>query len=353
MRSNSGRLRVHLVRQRDELDVGVLLEDQLARAQLVHRVHVRVEEHDRDRRDAERRAGAGSRGARRPRRAACRRRLRRSCRSGISRRTRRRAIGSGAGIRRVPDVLLVAAPQLDLVAEALGDEEPGRRARHLDHRVVAGGRAVHDRRRCAASSSPTRREPAGVGEPRRARRSRRRTGRRASSASSRARPSRRRRSSTRSVNVPPTSTPIRYARHSLDALAAAGIPRPTAARYACELVSRSRTRSVGAELVGGVGVEGEGHVVEGAGDDDAVLVACRLDRHVLVPHVVEDGLRDRGRAGRPTRRHRRSGRRAGRRSPSARPRPSARPSTSRSVPGADHARVGRARRRRRRCPGCR
>ena len=54
-------------------------------------------------------------------------------------------MGSGAGERRVPDVFLVATAQLDLVAEAVGDEQPGRRTRHLDHRVVAGGRAVHDR----------------------------------------------------------------------------------------------------------------------------------------------------------------------------------------------------------------
>jgi hypothetical protein len=48
-----GWLRVDLVRQRDELDIGVLLEHELTRAQLVRGVHVRVEEHDRDRRDAD------------------------------------------------------------------------------------------------------------------------------------------------------------------------------------------------------------------------------------------------------------------------------------------------------------
>ena len=66
-------------------------------------------------------------------------------RSVISRRTRRARDRLGRGIRRIPDVFLVAAPELDLVAEARGDEQPGRRARHLDHRVVAGGGAVHDR----------------------------------------------------------------------------------------------------------------------------------------------------------------------------------------------------------------
>ena len=49
-----------------------------------------------------------------------------------------------ARIVRVPDLFLVAAAQLDLVAVALGDEQPGRRAVHLDHRVVGGGGAVHE-----------------------------------------------------------------------------------------------------------------------------------------------------------------------------------------------------------------
>ena len=44
-----GWLRIHLVRERDEVDVGELLEDQLTRAPLVRRVQVRVEERDRDR----------------------------------------------------------------------------------------------------------------------------------------------------------------------------------------------------------------------------------------------------------------------------------------------------------------
>src|SRR5207249_2659278 len=41
-------------------------------------------------------------------------------------------------------VLLVAAADLDLVAMALAGEETGGGSRHLDHRVVGGGRAVHD-----------------------------------------------------------------------------------------------------------------------------------------------------------------------------------------------------------------
>ena len=75
-------------------------------------------------------------------------------------RARRRAIGIGAGIRRVPDLLLVDPAHLDLVAVALGDEQAGRRAVHLDHRVVGGGGAVHDdvelARRARSSERPKR-----------------------------------------------------------------------------------------------------------------------------------------------------------------------------------------------------
>ena len=49
-----------------------------------------------------------------------------------------------ARIVRVPDLFFVAAAQLDLVAVALGHEQPGGRAVHLDHRVVGGGGAVHE-----------------------------------------------------------------------------------------------------------------------------------------------------------------------------------------------------------------
>ena len=53
---------------------------------------------------------------------------------------------------RVPDVLLVAAADLDLVAVALAGDEPGHRAGHLDHRVVGGRGAVDDERRCARAA---------------------------------------------------------------------------------------------------------------------------------------------------------------------------------------------------------
>jgi hypothetical protein len=45
----------------------------------------------------------------------------------------------------VPDVLLVAAPQLELVAEAVGGEEPGDGALALDQRVVGDRGGVDDR----------------------------------------------------------------------------------------------------------------------------------------------------------------------------------------------------------------
>jgi hypothetical protein len=52
--------------------------------------------------------------------------------------------GQGTGVVRIPDLFLVAAPQFDFVAVAFGDEQAGRRAVHLDHRVVGGGGAVHE-----------------------------------------------------------------------------------------------------------------------------------------------------------------------------------------------------------------
>src|SRR5439155_20895609 len=54
-----------------------------------------------------------------------------------------RADGRRGRLRRVPDVLLVAAADLDLVAMALAGEEAGGGSRHLDHRVVGGGSALH------------------------------------------------------------------------------------------------------------------------------------------------------------------------------------------------------------------
>ena len=95
-----------------------------------------------------------------------------------------------ARIVRVPDLFLVAAPQLDLVAVALGDEQAGGRAVHLDHRVVGGRGAVHEdvelARRTSASD-----EAEAVGELAEPVHHAASTGRRAWSASCRARPRRR------------------------------------------------------------------------------------------------------------------------------------------------------------------
>jgi hypothetical protein len=44
---------------------------------------------------------------------------------------------------------------------------------------------------------------------------------------------------------------------------------------------------LGAQSLSRLGVDREGEVLEGAGQDDAVVAACRLDRDVLVEHVVE------------------------------------------------------------------
>src|SRR5215510_8131039 len=68
----------------------------------------------------------------------------------------------------------------------------------------------------------------------------------------------------RSVNVPPTSTPTRQPM-SAPALRAKG---------GCCLL-----------------VDGEGEVLEGAGEDDAVVALGAFDAHVLVEDVVEHGVR--------------------------------------------------------------
>ena len=56
----------------------------------------------------------------------------------------------GRRVGRIPDVLLVVAAQLDLVAVAFGGQQPGGGAAHLDHGVVGGGRAVHERLQAGA-----------------------------------------------------------------------------------------------------------------------------------------------------------------------------------------------------------
>ncbi len=148
-RSNSGPRGITSCEQRDVVDVGELLADDLGRAPLVVGVHEGEQEHHRDRPHAELPAAAARRAAPRPRRGASSTLPSKSIRSGIGMRARRRAIGGGRRVRRVPDLLLVHPAHLDLVAVALGDEQAGGRAVHLDHRVVGGRGAVHERCRAA------------------------------------------------------------------------------------------------------------------------------------------------------------------------------------------------------------
>ncbi len=67
------------------------------------------------------------------------------------------------GERGVPDVLLEAAPDLDLVAVALARDEPRHGAGHLDHRVVGGRGPVHDH--LGRGEQIGERELHAVGEP--------------------------------------------------------------------------------------------------------------------------------------------------------------------------------------------
>ena len=138
-----GTARHHLVRERDVLDVGELLEHDLARAALVRGVHEREQVHDGDR--ARRRASSGvaRRGAPRLVEREQRPCLRNPCVPGSGCAPGGARSGS-ARVVRIPDLFLVAAPQLDLVAVPFGDEQTRRRAVHLDHRVVGGGGAVHE-----------------------------------------------------------------------------------------------------------------------------------------------------------------------------------------------------------------
>ncbi len=152
--------REDLVRQRHVLDVGVLVEDQLARAQLVGRVDVGEEVQDRDRAHAElpepshaapdgllvegqqHRTGVvdplGDRDAGPP-----------------------TSDGDGRRVRRVPDRLLVDPPQFDLVAMALGDQQSGGGAVHLDHGVVGDRRPVDDDLEAAEERRHVEPEPLG------------------------------------------------------------------------------------------------------------------------------------------------------------------------------------------------
>jgi hypothetical protein len=125
------------------IDFGEFLEDEFARADLMLWVHGREQVHHRDRAHAQLFEAPHAR----PHRILVQRQQYLALEvdplgdrnAGPAARDR-----LGARRRRIPDLFLVAASQLDLVAVALGDEQSGVGTVHLDHRVVAGGGAVHD-----------------------------------------------------------------------------------------------------------------------------------------------------------------------------------------------------------------
>ena len=142
MRSNSG-AREHLVRERDVPDVGELLEDQRAGPPFVVGVDEAEQEAHGDRLDAqllqaphtpahgllvEREDDVALEVA--------------ALRDGDPGPPPGDRLGRRRG--RVPDLLLVVPPELDLVAVALCGEQAGGGAAHLDHRVVGRGRPVHE-----------------------------------------------------------------------------------------------------------------------------------------------------------------------------------------------------------------
>ena len=125
------------------LDLRVLLADEFERAALVGGVDEREQVHHRDRRAAEllEPLDAGAHGVfveRQEHLAVVRTPF------GNRDADPPPSDGDGSRVRRIPDLLLVHATHLDLVAMPAGDEQTGRRAVHLDHRVVGGGGAVHD-----------------------------------------------------------------------------------------------------------------------------------------------------------------------------------------------------------------
>lgn len=150
------------MREGHHLHVGVLVPDDLTGPELVRRVQVRVQERHGDRGHPE---GA------QPGRGLADRLLvegRLHLAFGVHPlRDLKSDPPAGDGIRRrvggVPDLLFVAAPELDLVPEALGDQEAGDGARHLDHGVVPGGGAVHDRPGVGDQIADG--DPLGCGQP--------------------------------------------------------------------------------------------------------------------------------------------------------------------------------------------
>jgi hypothetical protein len=137
-----GGARHDLARERD-VDAGQLLRRDLADALLVARMDEREQEDDRDRLDLLKRQAR----ERSPDRVLVERHDDVTLEVeplGHADAAAPRADRRRGRRRRVPDVLLEAAPELDLVAMAVARDQAGHRAVHLDHRVVGGGRAVHD-----------------------------------------------------------------------------------------------------------------------------------------------------------------------------------------------------------------
>ena len=137
-------LRIDLVRERYELDGRILVENQLAGAALVDGIEERMEEHHRNRGDAER-PQANSRFADsllvegHVNVALCREPL------GDLEPNPTSGDLSGTGNGGIPDVLFETSAELDLIAESLCDEQAGGSPGHLNQGVVGRSRAVNDR----------------------------------------------------------------------------------------------------------------------------------------------------------------------------------------------------------------
>ena len=272
---------MHLVRQRDVLDVGELLEHDLARAPLVLGVHEREQVHDRDRAHAEllQPLHAAAHGVLVERQEHLALEVHaladRDARPPPGDRDRARVV-------RVPDLFLVAAPQLDLVAVAFGDEQarsPRRSSRSsCCRRWSCRARGCRARAQNSASARPKRSAswPSPFITPR--------------DWSS----SVRRRLVEHDLAVGRDADQVGERAPDVD-------PDPVAHRLSGAIAARS-ARSCSVAVV----VDRERQVFERAGEHDAVVAARAFDRHVLVEHVVEHGLRVAVERDRPSRRRRRS-----------------------------------------------
>ena len=183
---------------------GQLLAQDLAEPLLVRRVQVRVQQADGDRLDVGLAQPRGERAAPRPRRARCS--TSPSARHPLgdleaeAPRDERRRLRPEV----VVEVRHAHPPQLEHVAEALGRDERRPRAAALEHGVRGDGRPVHDALDRVAPSPASSRD--GVDD-------RAVVGRRRREHLREAQPPPSASSSSTSVNVPPTSAPIRARAH--------------------------------------------------------------------------------------------------------------------------------------------